>query len=139
MATKKSAKTSNRKPKRHTEPEGGPKEWLLPTRESAYTKLIPKAQAEAERAAAKAAKPAKAKGKKGEQAPGFHSTFQPGRGEDVLASLPRDYWLTRMQEFQRRKIASPRRGRGMRGPSPGPGSPIIPGTNNWIPLGPSVQ
>ena len=133
MATKK----STRKSKAPSKPEGGPREWLLPIRESAYTKLIPKEQAEAERSAALAKKPPKATKAKKEE--GFRSTFQPGRGEDVLASLPRDYWLTHMQEFQKRKAGSPRRGPGMRGIGGGPGTPVIPGTNNWIPLGPSVQ
>jgi len=117
--------------------EAGPQKWLLPIRESAYTKLIPKGVAEDEWAAAKAkglAKPA-ARKKGGREE--FRSAFQPGRGADVLANLPRDFWLKHMQEFQKRKANSPRRGRGMRGGVKG--SPVIPGTNNWIPLGPSVE
>ena len=135
MATKKSTLKS----KAPSKPEGGPREWLLPIRESAYTKLMPKEQAEAGRSAALAKKPPKATKAKKEE--GFRSTFQPGRGEEVLASLPCDYWLTHMREFQKRKAGSPRRGLGMRGIGgpPPPGMPVIPGTNNWIPLGPSVQ
>jgi hypothetical protein len=121
--------------------EEGPLGWLLPNRESSYSKLIPKAQAQAERVAAaqkfaglstRRSKPEKGKAKE------FKSTYQPGRGEDVLAKVPRDYWLKHMQTFQQRKANSPRRGPGPR-PGSGPGSPVVPGTNNWIPLGPSVQ
>jgi hypothetical protein len=134
-------KTKTQARKRRTAPrierEEGPLEWLLPNRESSYAKLIPRARAEAEAAAA--AKPAaKMAARKVPKKLEFHSTYHPGRGEDVLAALPRDYWLKHMQEFQRRKTASPRRGRGARGGG-APGSPVIPGTNNWIPLGPSVQ
>jgi len=135
-AAKKAIKST--KPQR-VRPEAGPLGWLLPNREASYTKLLPKASAEAEWNAARAKAPVKrAVGKKvGKKE--FRSVFQPGRGEDVLAELPRDYWLKHMQEFQKRKANSPRRGLGARGVSGGPGTPVIPGTNNWIPLGPSVQ
>ena len=134
------AKTRVREPRtaHKVEREEGPLGWLLPNRESSYAKLIPRALAEAEEAAAASKPPAKASGRKGSRKLEFHSTFRPGRGEDVLAVLPRDFWLKHMQEFQRRKAASPRRGRGARGGG-ATGSPVIPGTNNWIPLGPSVQ
>ena len=134
------AKTRVREPRtaHKVEREEGPLGWLLPNRKSSYAKLIPRALAEAEEAAAASKPPAKTSGRKGSRKLEFHSTFRPGRGEDVLAALPRDFWVKHMQEFQRRKAASPRRGRGARGGG-ATGSPVVPGTNNWIPLGPSVQ
>jgi hypothetical protein len=61
------ARTQARKPRiaPKVEREEGPLGWLLPNRESAYAKLIPRARAEAEEAAAASKPPAKTGGRKG--------------------------------------------------------------------------
>jgi hypothetical protein len=109
-------------------------EWLFPIRESAYTKLAPKGQELAAKSKRKSAAAQKSKTGRG-----FRSTLQRGAGEEVLASLSRDFWLKHIQEFLRRKVDSPYRGHGLRGAGGAPGSPVVPGSNNWIPLGPSVE
>ncbi|MGO9266259.1 MAG: hypothetical protein ACLQBA_15505 [Candidatus Binataceae bacterium] len=109
-------------------------EWLFPIRESAYTKLALKGKELGAKSTRKSAAAQKSKTGRG-----FRSTLQPGAGEEVLASLSRDYWLKHIQEFQRRKVDSPYRGHGLRGGGGAPGLPVVPGSNNWIPLGPSVE
>jgi hypothetical protein len=113
------------------EPEGGPREWLFPILESAYSKLVPREQAEAEAAAAGEAPAAPAEGVEG-----FRSSLQPNRGETVLAAVPHDVWLDRLSEYKRRKAAAVRRAApAVTAPPP---APVIPGERNWAPLGPSV-
>src|SRR5207253_2374549 len=66
------------------EREGGPRQWLYPDLESAYTKLVPREEAAAGEkiAVRKAAKPP------GGARVSFKSRLQPGRGEEVLADTP---------------------------------------------------
>jgi hypothetical protein len=115
------------------------REWLFPLRESAYTLLAPRTSSGSRTAVARKRTASESRSRKGKREDGFRSTLQPGRGEEVLAKLPRDFWLSHIQEFQRRKAASPRRGSLARGGKALPGTPVVPGTNNWIPLGPSVE
>src|SRR6266446_6654062 len=69
--------------------ESGPRKWLLPILESAYTKLVPRDQAKSRRTSAKAALSKEM----------FHSQLQPGHGEDVLARMGQDLWLNRVREY----------------------------------------
>jgi photosystem II stability/assembly factor-like uncharacterized protein len=107
--------------------EGGPRKWLLPILESAYTRLTPRDQAKAAAASAVTTVP---KGM-------FHSRLQPGRGEDTLAAVDQDVWLNRIREYRKRVAAT------IVGPAvdvramPRPGA-VVPGGRNWRPLGPSV-
>ena len=94
MATKKAAEVTNKKVKRERSDEG-PRGWLFPMMESAYTKLIPRAKAEAEAQAARA--PARMLSVAGRNAAGarkaFKSTYQAGRSSDVLTKLPKGHCL----------------------------------------------
>jgi hypothetical protein len=73
----------------------------------------------------------------------FASVLQPGRGEDVLAPLPPDYWFHVMQQYRERRHQK-RLKDGLRPKSwfsldlEPPPSPGIPGQNNWLSIGPSV-
>jgi hypothetical protein len=108
------------------EREKGPREWLFPVLESAYSKLVPR---EANKAAGDGdLKPAKGVKKLG----AFRSVLQPARGEEVLASPTRDMWLDRLREYKSRKAT---RAIAMAALRPGP---AIPGAKNWAPLGPSA-
>jgi hypothetical protein len=108
----------------------GPAEWLLPMMEEAYTRLRPKD--EPERPARVPAGPPRA----GVRVPAFSSVHRAGKGEEVLADLPLSYWEDVLREYQRRKHAAA-------GPRPARrsmviGMPVVPGANNWTPIGPSV-
>src|SRR5262245_35557785 len=98
--------------------DAGPREWLFPMLESAYTKLIPRAQAQREerRAARKAvARPTRARAAKSvaksaaRKEEEFESTYQPGRSNDVMMRIPRRHWLDTLREYQRRKPVARRR------------------------------
>lgn len=120
------------------EREHGPRGWLFPLLESAYTKLVPRGQPETPprkargRATAAPAASAAARG-------GFRSRLQPGSGDNVLAGANQDFWLERVREYRQRKAAAagPRAALRAAGIAPLPG-PMIPGQKNWAPLGPSV-
>jgi photosystem II stability/assembly factor-like uncharacterized protein len=112
------------------EREKGPRGWLFPILESAYTRLIPRDQAE---------EPDDVTGLSAAAADGaetFRSTLQPGRGENVLAAVSQDLWVDRLADYKRRKAASVQTMAAAEAAAlPGP---AIPGQKNWMPLGPSV-
>lgn len=112
------------------ENEGGPREWLYPILESAYTKLVPREHDEAAEGVVLAAMPADAVG-----AGTFESRLQPGKDESVLSAAPQSFWIDRLTEYKRRKAAVAISRAAM---AVGPPGPIIPGLKNWAPLGPSV-
>jgi photosystem II stability/assembly factor-like uncharacterized protein len=104
--------------KKTHEKEGGPRGWLVPVIEAAYTRLAPK----------KDAAPPK-KGRRSKSKP--ESRLQPGLDfEDVVADVPRDVWVRRMQEFQQAKAAASKLTNDRRA------APVA-GQNNWVPLGPA--
>ena len=123
------------------EREGGPRKWLIPILESAYTALVPREQA-AEVAAPSRAARALSAAVNGAKV--FRSRLQPGRGENVLATPHHELWVDRLKEFKQRKAAA-LIARTVRAPlaaaavagAPAP-SPVVPGARNWTPLGPSV-
>jgi hypothetical protein len=111
----------------------GPAEWLLPRLEEAYTRLQPKGRVPERPARRGTRRP------KGLPAPSFRSAHQDGQGESVLADLPKSYWENVLREYQQRKARSmagrpvtPRRSLLMP-------MPVVPGANNWTPIGPSVM
>ena len=125
-----SAKAPRERRKRHYE---GPLDWLSPMLEETYTKLRPKEEAEAEEARAAAAKP-----KRKAKPRAFISVHQEGKGESVLAELPRSHWEEQLLKFRRRKAPPPNRAATAPGARIAPGMPALPGQNNWTPIGPSV-
>src|SRR5215213_10651723 len=105
--------------------EVGPRKWLLPLYESAYTILAPRDEARPSSPAASV---------RGAKSKGFRSRLQPGEGENILAAPDQNFWLERLREYQERKAATAlARGR----TSPAAGA-FVPGARNWTPLGPSV-
>ncbi|HVR98063.1 MAG TPA: hypothetical protein VMW27_15705 [Thermoanaerobaculia bacterium] len=104
--------------------EEGPRGWFLPILESAYTRLVPRDQAETGTRGARTTRGAATRG-------AFRSHLQPDRGEEVLAPVPQDLWRDRLAEYQRRKGAAAAGRPRTRGPA-------VPGERNWAPLGPSV-
>jgi hypothetical protein len=114
------------------EHEMGPREWLFPMRESTYTKLIPRDQAEAEARAAVSEPSATA----AESDATFTSRLRPGEGENVLATVDQDLWVDRLAKYKRRKALRAQE-ISARAAAP-PVGPVIPGQKNWAPLGPSV-
>jgi hypothetical protein len=123
-------------------PDSGPKQWLLPLMESAYTKLVPRGQAVpapapgAVRRALAAASAAPAGGPAA-----FLSQYRPGLGQEVLATPDNDIWMKRLEQFRRRTSSiarTTRRALIAAAAAPAPGAPAIPGQKNWAPLGPSV-
>ena len=110
--------------------ERGPRKWLFPMRESTYTKLVPRDQAEAR--AAVSEPPVTAAGSEEM----FASRLRPGEGANVLAAAAQDVWVDRLARYKRRKTVRVQEIR-TRAAAP-PVGPIIPGQKNWSPLGPSV-
>ncbi|MBA2622951.1 MAG: hypothetical protein H0U88_04935 [Chthoniobacterales bacterium] len=108
--------------------ESGPRKWLFPILESAYTRLAPRDQAASPAAGLRPRSAGVA------SARSFHSSLQPGEGENVFAKPNQNLWLDRLREYKQRKAAS---AMALRGPSPAVGA-FIPGAKNWTPLGPSV-
>jgi hypothetical protein len=104
--------------------EGGPRGWLLPTREATYTRLVA-------RDAPGANLPAAAVG-----GAAFPSALQPGAGAEVFAPVSEDHWVSVLAEYKRRKAASALAGAAAL--ALGPPGPFVPGQKNWAPLGPSV-
>src|SRR5262249_21134478 len=76
--------------------------------------------------------------------PQFLSHLQPGRGEDVLAEVPPTFWQDAMLQYRarqaeaRKEEGAPLAARSAFLHAAAPAAPGVPGTNNWIPLGPSV-
>lgn len=137
------AKAANRKsappPARREKLDEGPREWLIPVLESAYTRMVPKDQA-VEGAAPAAVPTRKKTGRPGaaEAArPGYRSRLQPGRDETALAYLSRSrHWADRLGEYHKRRVATavpaaaPRAALGL-------AMPAIPGAKNWTSIGPA--
>ena len=118
----------------------GPAEWLLPMIEETHSRLAPKDQIDAvpNLAPARAARALRAKGVQASPEP-FRSTYRSGKGEDVLAEVPRTFWRDRFAEVHRRRVAHAKKVAAMRALPPGVlAMPAIPGMNNWSPLGPSI-
>ncbi len=106
--------------------ESGPRKWLFPILESAYTALAPHGAAVTRGLAG-----GKIRGA-GKRALGtFRSHLQPGQGEDVLANPDDNFWVDRLREYKQRKAASfiARRARGLAKPGA-----VVPGAKNWSPL-----
>ncbi len=110
------------------EREHGPAGWLLPIRESLYSKLGP-ISSSLLGDAHKVQQEASTKG----FASKFRSVYRPGHGEDVLTSAPSTLWLDRLAEYKRRKSSGAASKLGIV-----PGAPSVPGGRNWRPLGPMV-
>jgi len=122
--------------------DDGPRKWLIPVLESAYSKLVPRDQVETDKHKAKKLTPSFLKRQKlaTKRAP-LTSNLQPGKGDEVLAEIPRDFWEKKLREYQQRKVSTISRMRTMvltEGVIPPPGMPAVPGANNWVPIGPSV-
>lgn len=119
----------------------GPLSWLVPMMEQTYARLLPKDQAERLERAAEAKRAPKAKrtkAAKGDAQP-FRSSMTLDRGEEVLAPPDNDFWLDRLREYQKRKAALNRSASAARVAAAGLApAPVLPGANNWVPLGPSV-
>jgi photosystem II stability/assembly factor-like uncharacterized protein len=114
------------------EREAGPQGWLPPILESAYTRLIPREQAEAEAHENFTGQSTAAA--EGEEI--YRSRLQPGNGENVFAALSQDLWVDRLADYKRRKAASVQT---MEAPeTEAAPDPMMPGQNNWKPLGPTV-
>jgi len=111
--------------------EDGPLGWLLPTLESAYTRLVPRgAVAAPPFEMTMAAEPA--------PVTIAVSSIQPD-GATVLEPAGPTVWRDIFLEYKRRKAAS------VSPPTPtlafptiGMAAPFVPGARNWQPLGPSV-
>lgn len=130
-AAKKAARKKERKSERHYE---GPREWLFPMPEETYMRLGPKEKEEVESAPAVSASPAKKAMMKS-----FVSSYHEGKGESVLAQLPRAHWEDRLGEYKKRKVAAHAGVTAAAGVGViAPGMPAVPGQNNWTPLGPSI-
>jgi len=125
-------------------------DWILPFMEARYTKIAFKPKqslleeaAEYERSLERQQKAieARLRGQVGPNGGGpggkYQSVLQPGRGEDVFAEVPANYWQDTFREYRIRQEAI--RGRLKIEPGSGPsGAPGVPGADNWIPIGPSV-
>ena len=114
------------------ERESGPRGWLMPLLESAYTKLVPRGQMTTRSAVKRSAR-----GAAGGEASAFRSRLQPGQGESVLSSVPDQVWFDRLLAYKRRK-ASSSQAMLRSAVAVGPPGPIVPGQKNWSFLGPSV-
>jgi hypothetical protein len=96
------------------------------------TELIPRDEAEAE--TRPAARGASAGATEGDAM--FTSRFQPGEGENVLATPAQDVWVNRLAKYKRRKAS--RAKEALDRTTAVPVGPVVPGLKNWAPLGPSV-
>ena len=102
----------------------------MPTVESSYTKLKPRAQ-EPRAASVKGAKRASTKS-------AFESVLQPKRGEEVLEVADKNLWRDRLSEYKKRKAEAAARPLARLATRIAPTAPAVPGATNWSPLGPSV-
>lgn len=116
----------------------GPREWLMPVLESAYTRMVPKDQVKDAEAAL--VPPPKKIGKVREEGGeptrgGYRSRLQPGRDETALAYLSRSrHWTERLGEYHQRRLAA---AKGTPSLAMAPGMPAIPGADNWTSIGPA--
>lgn len=124
--------------------DGGPRKWLIPVLESAYTRLVPRDQEETDtvkRTGKKLTQHAFKKQKLPREPSPLASNLQPGKGGEVLAEIPRDFWEKQLHLYQQRKASSISRMRTIslaEGIIPPLGMAAVPGENNWVPIGPSV-
>ena len=104
-ARKQKPATAKRAPAKSDDYYSGPMEWLSPMLEEAYMKLRPKEDAEAEAEADAMAKPRKRApaAKTAARKPVFRSVHHEGKGESVLAELPRTHWEDHLRKFRERK------------------------------------
>jgi hypothetical protein len=134
------------------ERDHGPVAWLLPFLEARYTAMKPApsaAEDEQEDAEHADARDAVLEARRAERSgatadePEFLSHLQPGRSEEVLGSVPLTYWQDTVRQYRRRQ-AEARKEEGIplaaradfvHAPVSAPG---LPGTTNWVPIGPSV-
>jgi hypothetical protein len=143
-STRKAAKKSARKSsvgKKKLRTYDGPAEWIMPMMEEVYSRLEPKPRDDTPAIGRSAPARKKAKAAKGKARKQFVSVYQEGKGESVLADLPRDYWADTLKEYHKRRKESPGRLRGLVSRLTSPvraAMPVIPGQNNWTPLGPGV-
>jgi photosystem II stability/assembly factor-like uncharacterized protein len=117
------ARVARRRIERFPREEKGPLGWLLPTLESAYTRLAPRGTLVLP---------------PGGAAPPFTldaSSLQPGDAALLEPARP-TVWRDILLEY-RRRAASPAPVAGV-ATAPGVGAPFMPGARNWLPLGPSV-
>ena len=123
-------KTLSGKPQRGVVRERGPRGWLTPLIESAYTTIS-------------ARQPSGVEVPRSRTISGstFTSALTPNVGEENLAATHTSTWIDRLAEYKRRRVeagdrAMPRRA--FRARAAVLGQPAIPGAQNWMPLGPSV-
>ncbi len=117
----------------------GPRGWLLPIMESAYSRLVPRGQAVAAfpsqpitmEASESALRPSGADGR-------FKSLYRPGLGEEALAPVDQNLWLERLGEYRSRVAAIVPAAALAPAFGVPPSAPAIPGQKNWNSLGPSV-
>jgi hypothetical protein len=144
----------------------GPAEWLVPFLEARYTRLAPKprlspsaleqSERELELREEKAIQRRREEreererrhsrrsggrqrvyepAKNREMPVEFESALQPGWGREILAELSPTYWFDLIRQYRQRQAEERRRRRAL---DLGPAAPGIPGTSNWVPIGPSV-
>lgn len=147
-------KSPERKRETPADGDNGPAEWLLPFWESRYTQMRRKPKLSAaeekkveaelrERERAAMEMRLRPDGAEAEAADGFRSALRPGRGDEVLADLPPEYWHDVMLEYQKRRVRT-RKKLGARFharidfEAEAPPAPGVLGANNWVPIGPSV-
>ncbi len=144
QSTRKAAKKATAKSsagKRKLRTYDGPAEWIMPMMEEVYSRLRPKEQDDRPVAKRSPAPRSTVKAAKGKSTRPFVSAYQDGQGESAFAVLPKEYWADKLKEYHTRRSDSPGRLRGLvsRITAPVRGAmPVIPGQNNWTPLGPGV-
>jgi hypothetical protein len=134
IKSKSLAKTLKKRPARQpgvAERESGPVSWLLPTVESAYTRLGPRDAPEQPLVPEKGARRAPGK-------PLFKSALQPKRGEEVLELADKNLWRDRLSEYKKRKAEVAAHPLARLATGIAPTAPAVAGATNWAPLGPSV-
>jgi hypothetical protein len=126
------AKKTFRKPRarRHYE---GPHEWLFPMLQETYARLEPRDQAAARLRSSRGDTAAR---KTAAHAAGFTLRHEEGLDDSQLAEVPRSHWEDVLRAYKQRKVQT-HAGLALRA-AVAPGLPVIPGQNNWTPLGPSV-
>lgn len=117
--------------------EDGPIGWLLPTMESAYTRLVPRGAVAQPPSAARGAAAAPASPTR---VTIENSSLRPSEAT-VLEPAGPTIWRDLFLEYKRRKAAAAAPTRAAVPPAAAgliPTAPFVPGARNWFPLGPSV-
>jgi photosystem II stability/assembly factor-like uncharacterized protein len=107
--------------------EGGPRKWLLPVLEEAYTQLVPREEASPPTPSRLAA-----------GAKTFRSRLQPGRGLEILATVGQNVWLDRVREYRERAASAMAVARVPATKAMAHPGAVVAGQKNWRPLGPTV-